>query len=96
MCVDRRGYVSVRCGHEDHAGYAAGMQTLRVHVAPAQGGRADLPALQIRALGHAQGMRHARSALDRRERRTLRTIGRALCVLGFGLIFCVLALLLGA
>jgi hypothetical protein len=28
--------------------------------------------------------------------RALRVLGRALCVLGFGLIFCLLALLLGA
>jgi hypothetical protein len=41
-------------------------------------------------------MRHALMQPTRWELRILRILGRALCVLGFGLIFCVLALLVGA
>ncbi len=82
---------SCRHAKPDH-GHRGTLPELRARVAPTQAGGAPAlpPVLQ------AVDMRHALMQPTRQERRILRNLRHALYVLGFGLIFCILALLLGA
>lgn len=94
MLLDRSTCDAVGCRHEDHrASPRAEVSTVRPYLGATGQSR---PAAVPEVLGAGGGMRHALAQPTRWERRVLRVLGRALGVLGFGLIFCLLALLLGA
>ena len=80
------------CRHDEpNHGHGGEVPSLRARVASPQAGRAPAlpPVLQ------AADMRHALTDPTRWER-VLAVVAQIIFVMGFGLVFCILALLLGA
>ena len=92
MRLDTGGGIMPPCRHEPGHGHRSEVPRVRARMAaPQAGGAPALPALL-----QAADMRHALTDPTPVELRLIRILGRALCVLGFGLVFCILALLMGA